>query len=650
MTEADLTKPADQARAAATEPHTLANAALLDGNPAKITSKNPSASEGLKEKSLGLRGGLKAALRDDAPIFADGDDQLIKFHGIYQGFNRDTATARKQARLEKEHEFMARIRAPGGRLTPAQYLVIDQLAEKYGGGKFRLTSRQGVQFHGLAKHKLPDVLTAIHQAVMTSFAACGDVVRNVTATPIPIQDSVHQRISDDAKLISDATLPNSRAWLEIWIKDEQGEKQAVSVENNRLVIESETNDAPESEPLYGKFYLPRKFKIGIATPADNSIDVLTNDLAILPLFEGQQLQGYNFALGGGLGMTHNRADTWPALARLVCFVEPDDLLAATRAVIALQRDYGNRSDRKRARLKYVVAARGEAWLKAELERIMGKNLAPPRDWIDPQNPKGAIGRKFIVPEYLGWHAQQPGHGQPPSESDRYFYGIATDSGRIMDKAGSGLYRSAFREIIAKFQPSIIVTPGQDIIFADLPATARPQIEKILFDHGIVRPDSLPPIMRWAMACVALPSCNLALTEAERARTPILTQIYQAMLQAGVGDQRLSVRITGCPNGCARPYSGDIGLVGRMPGYYAVFVGGDFEGTRLNSKLAERVGFDQIGHALAPLFAQFAKQSQPDEGFGDWCHRVGLPYLQNLLPDFARAEIAGKPLSQQAATA
>ena len=192
-------------------------------------------------------------------------------------------------------------------------------------------------------------------------------------------------------------------------------------------------------------------------------------------------------------------------------------------------------------------------------------------------------------------------------------------------------------------------PGQDIIFADLPATARPQIEKILFDHGIVRPDALPPIMRWAMACVALPSCNLALTEAERARTPILTQIYQAMLQAGVGDQRLSVRITGCPNGCARPYSGDIGLVGRMPGYYAVFVGGDFEGTRLNSKLAERVGFDQIGHALAPLFAQFAKQSKPHEGFGDWCHRVGLPYLQNLLPDFARAEIAGKPLSQQAAT-
>ena len=601
------------------------------GSRKKIPTKKPSASEGLKENSVGLRGGLKESLKDDSPIFADGDDQLIKFHGIYQGFNRDTATARKQARLEKEHEFMARIRAPGGRLTPEQYLVIDQLADKYGGGKFRLTSRQGVQFHGLAKRNLPDVLTEIHNAVMTSFAACGDVVRNVTATPIPIQDAVHARIAQDAKLISDATLPNSRAWLEIWIKDETGEKQSVTVDNGSLLVQK--TDAPESEPLYGKFYLPRKFKIGIASPADNSIDVLTNDLAILPLFEGQELRGYNFALGGGLGMTHNRADTWPALARLVCFVAPDDLLAATKAVIALQRDYGDRSDRKRARLKYVVAARGEAWLKTELERIMGKELLPPQDWRDPSaiNGSGALGRRFIVPEYLGWHPQELGN-----KDGRFFYGVATESGRIIDRPGAGLYRSAFREIIKKFSPNIIVTPGQDIIFADLPATAESQIEKILFDHGIVRPDKMPPVMRWAMACVALPSCNLALTEAERARTPILNQIYQAMLQHGVGDHRLSVRITGCPNGCARPYSGDIGLVGRMPGYYAVFVGGDFEGTRLNSKLAERVGFDQIGTVLSPLFAEFAKsikESGEKEGFGDWCHRFGLEQLQKIIARF-----------------
>ncbi|MDI9409697.1 MAG: NADPH-dependent assimilatory sulfite reductase hemoprotein subunit [Candidatus Pacebacteria bacterium] len=608
----------------------------MSDSPEKSTkAKNPSAVEGIKYQSQALRGGLAAGLQDPSPTFADGDDQLIKFHGLYQGYNRDTATSRKQAGLDKEHEFMSRVRAPGGRLSAAQYLVLDDLAQKYGGGKLRLTSRQGVQFHGLIKSDLVATLSAISRAVMTTFAACGDVVRNVTITPAPIDDAIHQRLNADAQLLSTATLPRTHAYLELWGKDEQGKQLdllpllaeanpsdfADLAEKTLQAADVNQPGATPADPLYGTLYLPRKFKIGLATGDDNSIDVLTNDLAIIPVFNpDQSLKNYIIAVGGGFGMSHNRADTFPRLATPVCTVAADELLSITRAVIGLQRDHGDRTDRKRARLKYLVADRGIDWIKQELDQRMGRVL-----------DRAPTELGFEVRDHLGWHRQSATGAN--DRDAKFYYGIVITSGRISD-AGPAKYRTAIKQIVEKFAPNLVVTPGQDLIFADLPLESRAGIEQILTENQIPLPDSLAPVVRWSMACVALPSCNLALTEAERVQPQILEQIHGSLDRVGLAEEKLSVRITGCPNGCVRPYNGDIGIVGRVPGFYAIFVGGDFAGTRMNSKLVERVPMARLGEAMAPLFAAFAAERRADQGFGDWCHVVGLERLGTLLPPFA----------------
>lgn len=558
------------------------------------TEAKPSAVEGIKQRSHALRGSLAEGLADPGPVFANGDDQLIKFHGLYQGYDRDSATERKQAGLEKEYEFMARVRAPGGRLTAEQYLVLDDLAQQFGHGSLRLTTRQGVQFHGLIKHDLPAVLGTINHALMTTFAACGDVVRNVTTTPAPISDAAHRRLEQDATMLSNKLLPHSRAYHEIWV---DGADIAAS-------------QPAEAEPLYGATYLPRKFKIGIATPEDNSIDVLTNDLAFIALFEGDTLMGYNVAVGGGLGTTHNKPSTYPRLASLVAFIEADELLAAAEAVIGLQRDNGNRSDRKQSRLKYTIDARGLDWVKSDLSIRMGRPLADARPMP-----------RFQVVDHLGWHEQGDG---------KLYLGVPVPSGRIVDDE-TGHFRSALREVIESFQPRPIVSPQQDMLLADIDAKDRPAIDTMLRKHGVKLAEDLTPVDRGTIACVALPSCGQALTEAERVRTPIVEQVLAALDQHGLKQERLSVRITGCPNGCARPYAGDLGIVGRKPGFYALYVGGDFEGTRLNFKLAESVPFDDLGTALEPLFGDFAASRQPGEGFGDYCYRVGNDHLQRLLP-------------------
>jgi sulfite reductase (ferredoxin) len=561
--------------------------------PAEAEAK-PSAVEGIKQRSHALRGTLTEGLADPSPVFANGDDQLIKFHGLYQGYDRDSATERKQAGLDKEYEFMARVRAPGGRMTAEQYLVLDDLATRFGHGSLRLTTRQGVQFHGLAKHDLPATLGAINHALMTTFAACGDVVRNVTTTPAPIADIVHRRLEQDATMLSTKLLPHTRAYHEIWV-------------DGADIAAAET---AQVEPLYGATYLPRKFKIGIATPEDNSIDVLTNDLGFIALFEGDRLTGYNVAVGGGLGSTHNKPSTYPRLASLVAFIEPDELLAAAEAVIGLQRDNGNRSDRKQSRLKYTIDARGLDWVKSDLSIRMGRPLADPRPMP-----------RFQVVDHLGWHEQGDG---------KLYLGVPVPSGRVVDDE-TGDFRSAFREIVQKFKPRLIVSPQQNLLLADIDPGDRPAIETMLRARGVKLAEDLTPVDRETIACVALPSCGLALTEAERVRTPIIEQVQTALNCHGLRDERMSVRITGCPNGCARPYAGDLGIVGRKPGFYALYVGGDFEGTRLNFKLAESVPFDDLGAALEPLFGDFATSRRPGEGFGDYCYRVGPDHLLRLLP-------------------
>ncbi|MBV8169379.1 MAG: NADPH-dependent assimilatory sulfite reductase hemoprotein subunit, partial [Alphaproteobacteria bacterium] len=367
--------------------------------------------EGLKRGSHRLRGTIGAGLASPASHFDDGDHQLLKFHGIYEGFDRDSATALKQRGAEKAYEFMVRVKVPAGQLTSAQYLALDALAQRHAGGRLRVTTRQTLQFHGIAKRDLKAAVAEINQTLLSTFGACGDVVRNVTATPAPIADAVHRRLQADAKRLSEALAPRTRAYHEIWVDD-----QPV------------TPAEPEDEPLYGASYLPRKFKIGLATPDDNWIDVLTNDLGIVALFDGETLQGYNLALGGGLGMTHNKPKTYPRLATPIVFVAPDDLLDAVTAVVALQRDHGDRGDRKHARLKYLVDDKGAAWIKAALEGYVGRSLEAAR-----------ATRPFQVREHMGWHAQGDG---------RWYFGLSIASGRIAD-VGPQRLASALRRIFGE---------------------------------------------------------------------------------------------------------------------------------------------------------------------------------------------------------
>jgi sulfite reductase (ferredoxin) len=550
----------------------------------------PSKVETVKRESRGLRGALASGLADAAPAFDDDGYQLLKFHGIYQGYDRDSATERKQQGLDKEHQFMVRVRIPGGRLTAAQYLALDALADRAGGGTLRVTTRQSIQFHGTLKRDLKETVAAVNAALLTTLAACGDVVRTVTTVAAPIRDAAHRRLEADARALSRHLLPKSGAYHEIWLDGAR--------------VAGEDEDA-----LYGDAYLPRKFKIGLAFPEDNSVDVLTNDLAIIALYESGTLAGYNFALGGGLGVTHNNPKTFPRLASLVAFVAPDDLLAAATAVVKLHRDHGDRSERRHARLKYLIAERGEAWAKAELERTLGKALEAPR----------AMPR-FRVKDHLGWHEQGDG---------KLYLGLPVPSGRILDERRGPQLRTALRALARDFGANPILTPQQDVILSDIAPALRPAIDHLLDRFGVRRAEALLPVERWALACPALPTCGLALTEAERVRAPLLAEITEEMRQSGIADEPISIRITGCPNGCARPYAGDIGIVGRMPGFYQLWVGGDFAGTRLSFPLLDRVPQAAIAERLGVLFRRFGAERRPGEGFGDFCHRQGAERLAAL---------------------
>jgi sulfite reductase (ferredoxin) len=554
-----------------------------------------SKAEAVKQQSRRLRGHIARDLPDTSAPFDKEGYSLLKFHGIYQGYDRDSATALKQRGEDKLWQFMVRVRIPGGRLKADQYLRLDTIAESWADGSLRITTRQSIQFHGVVKSGLKAAIAEVNGALLTTLAACGDVVRTVTTVPAPIRDPVHDRLEADARLLSTHLLPQTGAYHEIWVDGERWREDGGAEEG--------------PDPLYGERYLPRKFKIGLAIPEDNTIDVLTNDLAIVPLYQGDRLAGYDFLLGGGHGMTHNMPKTYPRLATPVAFVEPEDLLEAAAAVVRLHRDHGDRGNRRHARLKYVIAENGEDWARDRLSEYLGKSLEPCRA-LPP----------FSVPDHLGWHEQGDG---------KLYVGIPVSSGRIVD-SGQSQIRTALREIVSRFRVDPILMPSQDIILSEIRPQDRDAIMAILREHGVRLGEDMLPAERWALACPALPTCGLALTEAERVSDDIVGAIAERLARYGLEHERLSIRITGCPNGCARPYTGDIGIVGRMPGYYALFVGGDFEGTRLNTPLVDKVALGGIGAALDPLFALYAADRSAGEGFGDFCHRVGLPALQQAL--------------------
>jgi sulfite reductase (ferredoxin) len=549
-----------------------------------------SAVEHTKIASHGLRGRLAEELAEGGIQVSEDAYNLLKFHGSYEQFDRDTATYRKQHGEEKEYQFMLRVRMPGGRLTAAQYLAMDALADDRANHTLRITTRQGFQFHGILKGDLKPAIAAVNHTMLTTMSACGDVVRNITASPTALRDAKHARIEADARLLSDHLKPKSRAYYQIFLD------------------EAPNPAADEEETLYGPTYLPRKFKIGITSEDDNTIDVLTNDLGIIAHFDGDTLCGYTIALGGGLGMTHNKPRTYPRLATPIAFVQPDELIAIVEATIKLQRDHGDRGDRRRARLKYVIDDHGLPWIRDTLATYFGAHLADPP------------ALNLQVPDLLGWHAQGDGH---------FWLGVPVAAGRIADFPDGASLRTALRLIAQGFATNFTLTPQQDILITDIAPANRGAIEAVLREHRVTLAEQLSPMAQYALSCPALPTCGLALTEAERMHAEMVDGFDALLRKHGLSDRRISVRITGCPNGCARTYAGDIGIVGRMPGYYALFVGGDFAGTRLNFKLLEKVPHAAVISSFDSLFAAWSEDGDRNEGFGDFCNRLGLEKLLEI---------------------
>ena len=576
--------------------------------PAKTGDPAPakrSAVEGVKENSRHLRGTISLEVLQDTDHFNDQNKQLLKFHGTYQQDDRDARKHRTKEEPGKRYMFMVRCKIPGGKVTAAQYLAIDGLAGEYANGTLRITSRQGIQLHGVLKRNLKETIAGINNCLLTTLGACGDVERNVMATPAPIDSPLHRQLQETAARIAAHFAPRTGAYHEIWLDGEE-----VSGAKERAVP-STNGEAPETEPIYGKVYLPRKFKTGLAFPEDNSIDIYAQDLGLLAIVENQAILGYNVLVGGGMGMTHGNANTFPFLARPICYVSSDRVVEAAEAVIKLFRDHGNRGDRRRARIKYLV----NDWGVDKFRHVLADYLSFPLVLPKPIEVSD-------FPLHLGWLAQGDG---------KYYYGISVENGRIKDD-GAFRFRSCLRQLVERYKPEIRLTPMQDILLCNLPANAQADIERALLEFGVTPPDRLSVVQRHSMACPAIPTCGLAITESERVLPGIIDQLEIELERLGLAQEKISVRMTGCPNGCARPYQSDIGLVGRSGDKFMVFVGGNVLGNRLNFELCDLVPAKQIVPLLVPLLEKYKEERKPGEGFGDYCQRMGMERMQRLAFD------------------
>ncbi|MBM4069518.1 MAG: NADPH-dependent assimilatory sulfite reductase hemoprotein subunit [Planctomycetes bacterium] len=555
-----------------------------------------SAVELIKEASRQLRGGIAETIAGNDDHFNEQDKQLIKFHGTYQQDDRDARKSRSKEGVGKHYMFMIRCKIPGGRVSADQYLALDDLAGAHANGTLRITTRQSIQFHGVVMRNLKDTIAGINRCLLSTLGACGDVERNVMAPPAPIASPLYRELQDIADRLAEHLAPRTHAYHEIWL--------------NGKLHNGEAPKEPEVEPLYGKVYLPRKFKTGLALPQDNSIDVYAQDLGLLAIVENHAVAGYNVLVGGGMGMTHGNPNTFPHLARPICYVPADKVIVIAEAVIKLFRDHGNRGDRKRARVKYLVHDWGVARFREVLAGYVNFPLAPPKNIEVADNPL-----------HLGWHPQGDG---------KYYYGVSVENGRIKDE-GTLRLRTALRVLIERHRPPTRLTANQDIILCDLPADAREDIERTFDEFGVVAAERVSMVQRYSMACPAIPTCGLAITESERALPGIIDQLEAELDRRGLSDLRMTVRMTGCPNGCARPYQSDIGLVGRSGDKVTVFVGGNPLGTRLNFALRDLVPISQLIPLFSPLLDDYKSNRLPSEGFGDYCQRLGSERLETLVP-------------------
>lgn len=543
----------------------------------------PSSFEQLKENSNYLRGTIEESLANEITGGLSADDQLlIKFHGSYQQQNRDLDEERRQQKLEPLYSFLIRIRVPAGVTTPKQWIDIDALSDKYADGELKLTTRQAFQFHSVFKRNLKATIKEINDTLLDTIAACGDVNRNVMSSANPFESPVHAEVADDAARISTHLTPQTKAYHEIWI-------------NKELVAGGE----PEVEPIYGKVYLPRKFKTAMAIPPRNDTDVFSQDLGFIAIVENGTLTGYNLVVGGGMALTFGNEKTFPRLGDVVGYFPKEDIVKVSEAVIVFQRDHGNRSERKNARLKYTIERYGLDYFKAELKRTHDIVLEPSKAYkFDTQGD-----------EY-GWKQSADG---------LWHFTMFVEGGKLTDFKGIRA-KTAVREIAEIHNGTFILTGNQNLVIASVPADNKENIQAILNKHSISDASDLSKLRQHSIACAALPYCSLSFAEAERYLPVLVDQLDELLVEYGLKDTPISIRMTGCPNGCGRPFLGEIAFVGKAPGKYNLYLGAGFNGERLNKLYKEMVDESEILDVLKPLLKDYSESRQKDERFGDFVIR------------------------------
>ncbi|WP_273853400.1 assimilatory sulfite reductase (NADPH) hemoprotein subunit [Guptibacillus spartinae] len=546
---------------------------------------NPSEMEKIKDESRYLRGSLVESFAD--PITAsipDADTKLLKFHGSYMQDDRDIRQERKQQKLEPAYQFMVRVRLPGGVATPEQWLVMDDLANRYGNGTLKLTTRQTFQMHGILKWNMKKSIQAMDSVLMDSLAACGDVNRNVMCNANPYQSDIHAEVHGWARKLSDDLLPRTRAYHEIWLDEEK-------------VLDRKEE---EIEPMYGPHYLPRKFKIGVAVPPSNDVDIYSQDLGFIAILEDGKLQGFNVAVGGGMGMTHGDTSTYPQLSRIIGFCSPEQIVDVAEKIITIQRDYGNRSERKNARFKYTIDRRGLDWVRNELHSRLGYELEESRSYHFDHN-----GDRY------GW---VKGDG-------KWHLTLFIQNGRIVDLEDYQIM-TGLREIAKVHTGDFRLTPNQNLIIANVSEEKKAEIDELVAAYGLTDGKQNSALRRNSMACVAFPTCGLAMAEAERYLPSLIDKIEEIVDEAGLREEEIVIRMSGCPNSCSRPTLGEIAFIGKAPGKYNMYMGAGFVGDRLSKLYKENIGEEEILASLKPILFNYAKEKEENEHFGDYVIRAG----------------------------
>ncbi len=555
--------------------------------------------ESLKTDSKYLRGTIAEGLSDQTHgDISAGDQQLTKFHGIYQQDDRDVRNERRKQKLDKAYSFMIRVRVPGGVCSPEQWLKMDELADLYGGSRLKLTTRQAFQFHGVIKSNLKTTIREVNKACMDTIAACGDVNRNVMCNPNPFASAVHPQVQETAQAISNHLTPRTRAYHEIWL---DGEK----VESSEAILHptDPLNAATGSseEPIYGETYLPRKFKTVIAVPPSNDVDVFAHDLGFIAIVENDTLVGYNVAVGGGMGMTHGNKATFPRTADVMGFIKPEDAVRVAEAVVTTQRDNGNRADRKNARLKYTIESMGLDAFRTEVEIRSGVTLESPRAY-----------QFTSTGDRYGWTQGTDG---------KWHCNLFVQNGVVLDN-GVGNIKEGLREIAKVHEGDFRLTANQNLVIGGVSEAARPKIEALLAEYRLDSWKQASGLRLSSMACVALPTCGLALAESQRYLPDLVGDLEKILEANGLREDEIVIRMTGCPNGCARPFLAEIGFVGKAPGKYNLYLGAAHDGSRLNKLYKESLKHDQLIAELTPIIERYASERNEGEPFGDFCIRAG----------------------------